>query len=241
MNKANVIPLQWDTDFFGIACAKVIIDSDKIDFEKFYKDVEPFEFVAIQNPQNDVAINKAIGENTKAYLVDVNIQFEKTIKDLESKNTDLSVFEITPSHNISKHVLEQMEINEDDFQFSKFVLDENLRQRNGYQVYNEWIKNSLKKPNKYFITFTDKDLVRAYILFDISDEVATIELVNVDKEYQGGKIASNMIYAIEMFAYEHGAKKIKVGTQLNNTPAMNLYHYLKFKEVSRVSIFHMWK
>ena len=60
----------------------------------------------------------------------------------------------------------------------------NLKKRNGYLVYREWLKNACKDANKYFALLMSKDNVCAYILFNIDNNVGTIELVKVAKEYQ---------------------------------------------------------
>ena len=86
-----------------------------------------------------------------------------------------------------------------------------------------------------------KDNVCAYILFNIDNNVGTIELVKVAKEYQGQHIATSMIESIENFLDDKNITKLRVGTQVNNIPAINLYHSIGFKEISRTSVFHLWK
>lgn len=117
----------------------------------------------------------------------------------------------------------------------------NLKKRNGYLVYSEWLKNACKDANKYFALLMSKDNVCAYILFNIDNNVGTIELVKVAKEYQGQHIATSMIESIEKFLADKNITKLRVGTQVNNIPAINLYHSIGFKEISRTSVFHLWK
>ena len=135
----------------------------------------------------------------------------------------------------------QMIVDESDFEFSKFVCDEEMKERKGYLVYREWIKNSRKEDNRYFEIFSHDNKIGAYVLFNMLNGEGTVEIVKVNRENQGKHIATQMINNIESFLYENGIQKIKVGTQFNNIPAMNLYHFLGFKETSRTSIFHLWK
>lgn len=50
-----------------------------------------------------------------------------------------------------------------------------------------------------------------------------------------------MIESIEKFLADKNITKLRVGTQVNNIPAINLYHSIGFKEMSRTSVFHLWK
>lgn len=71
--------MQWDTEYFGIRCGKAVVYDSDTDFSEFCQDTYEYEFVTIQNIGNNVEVNKQIAINTSAYLVDVNIQFEKEI------------------------------------------------------------------------------------------------------------------------------------------------------------------
>lgn len=237
--KAEIKPLQWDTEYFGIRCDKAVVYDSDTDFSEFCQDTCEYEFVTIQNIGNNVEVNKQIAINTSAYLVDVNIQFEKEIltDNINGSNSCIIMKTVDTPDNIRR----KLTVEKNDFKFSKFVCDDELKKRNGYLVYSEWLKNACKDANKYFALFMSKDNVCAYILFNIDNNVGTIELVKVAKEYQGQHIATSMIESIEKFLADKNITKLRVGTQVNNIPAINLYHSIGFKEISRTSVFHLWK
>ena len=180
--KAEIKPLQWDTEYFGIRCGKAVVNDSDTDFSEFCQDTCEYEFVTIQNIGNNVEVNKQIAINTSAYLVDVNIQFEKEIltDNINGSNSCIIMKTVDTPDNIRR----KLTVEKNDFKFSKFVCDDELKKRNGYLVYREWLKNACKDANKYFALLMSKDNVCAYILFNIDNNIGTIELVKVAKEYQ---------------------------------------------------------
>lgn len=238
MGKVEIKPLHWDTNYFGIKCGKAVVNDSNADFSEFYKDAYEYEFVTIQNIGNNVDVNKQIAINTSAYLVDVNVQFEKTI--LSGNTNESYTCIISETVNTPENITSQLTVEKNDFEFSKFMCDDEFKKRDGYLVYSEWLKNACKEKNKYFALLMDEEDMCAYILFNIAGDVGTIELIKVNKEYQGRHIATSMIESVEKYLADRNIGKLRVGTQINNVPAINLYHRLGFKEISITSVFHLW-
>ena len=241
MKNLNVSPLEWDTDFFGISCGRLVIDAPEVDLRGLLEQLDTYQFVTIQNVGNKVGINKTIAENTQAFLVDINIQFEKDVmrgfSGYTEKHENIAVIK---AKDTDKQIHDKLLVEREDFVFSKFVCDDKLDVRNGYLVYKEWLKNSRNYDNKYFALYYDGNEIGGYILFSIYDGEGTIELVKVNREYKGKGIATEMIRTVENCLKDKGIATVKVGTQLNNIPAINLYHYLGFREISRTSVYHLW-
>jgi len=235
-----ITDMAWDSDFFNMHCGRCILTDLNLNLEALRCDMQEYDFVSIQNVGNKVYINKWIAENTKAYLADINIQFEKEISPKGVSCGESSTFLIVPAKDLDESMKNKLVVNRNDFSFSKFVCDPSFEERNGYLVYQQWLYNSCKDFGKYFILSVGEDGIIAYILFSISEVKATIELVNVDQQYQGQRIASAMIKAVEEYLGSQGVETLFVGTQMNNIPAMNLYHSLGFKEIARTAVFHLW-
>ena len=81
--------LDWDTSFFGLNCAKVILKKEinVEDVNRISEELEKnkIQFATIQNIDNNDNNNYIMNEFDKAFLADVNIQFMKEI-DLKVKN-----------------------------------------------------------------------------------------------------------------------------------------------------------
>ena len=123
--KAEIKPLQWDTEYFGIRCDKAVVYDSDTDFSEFCQDTCEYEFITIQNIGNNVEVNKQIAINTSAYLVDVNIQFEKEIltDNINGSNSCIIMKTVDTPDNIRR----KLTVEKNDFKFSKFVCDDELK------------------------------------------------------------------------------------------------------------------
>lgn len=70
-------------------------------------------------------VNKQIAINTSAYLVDVNIQFEKEIltDNINGSNSCIIMKTVDTPDNIRR----KLTVEKNDFKFSKFVCDDELK------------------------------------------------------------------------------------------------------------------
>ncbi len=240
IKEAIIQTLDWDTQYFGIKCGKIVIPSEGASLINYAKTVAQYDFISIQNCGNNILTNKEIADKTNAYLVDINVQFEKSLK--EKKADEPNFFEIERGMNLEPETIEKLTVEEMDFQFSKFVCDDELKRRNGYLVYKEWLRNARKQENKLYVLLKENGRVCAYTLFSLDDNSKSgkIELIKVDSDHQGQRIGSKMIDTIENYLIDNNYNTLIVGTQVNNIPAINLYHKMGFRETSRTSVFHDW-
>lgn len=236
MSSWHISPLAWDTDYFGIRCGKLVLKSPVPVLDDLEQALSSYDFVTIQNIGNNMQTNCSLGLHTSAYLADINIHFEKTAV---FQNTDERMT-VCPATELREDVRNQLTVEESDFSFSKFVCDPQFAQRKGYLVYEQWLKNACNADNKYFCCYFDGDKLAAFILFSIADDKCTAELVMVKADYRGHRIGSSMLHCIENYAYTHDIHTLCVGTQINNIPAINLYHAMGFRETERTSVYHYW-
>lgn len=241
MSVLEIQPLAWDTDFFGCPCAKAVIDGemDHRDLECLLSASEQYSFLTAVNVADLPCNNRMIGLHTKGYLADINIQFEKKIisggtglpSDLED--------EITADKPWDESVLKMAE---GAYRYSRFYTDPLLKALHGDKVHIKWLENAFEKPDKYFLTVKERDACIGYILFsmDFDSRSARIELISVSSLHRRQEIGGKMIRKLKHFLYGKGIQSIMVGTQLNNTPAVNFYHKCGFSEKSLNSIYHLW-
>lgn len=234
-----VQPLQWDTDYFGIRCGRAILSAatQMQDVARLCGELKDYGFVSIQNAGNDVGVNRMIAQNTPAYLVDINVQFEKLCG---QEAPCAAEYPVTAAALLDEQIRRQLVVEQEDFAYSKFVCDPEMRKRSGYKVYEQWLANAGQFETKYFIYHMDGERLAAYILFNLQRSVLTVELVKVNAAYQGQHIGSDLMNSLEAYALGARCKKLRVGTQLNNIPAINLYHRLGYRDVSRTSVYHYW-
>lgn len=229
--------LQWDTEYFGVSSARIelkgIIDkkSEKV-IIKFCRD---YDFITLSNHDNEKRNNLWIGNKTSAFLADTNIQFLKKIVE-KPKYIDSKA---AVCRGLSKNE-EIINIASKTFNHSRFFNDPMLPQERAKNIYLHWTKSAFNLNDKYFVTVKRDRRVAGYILFSFNEDTSVIELIAVDKRYQGQKVGKSLIYAMESFVLDKGIKKIRVGTQINNILAVQFYSAMGFEYVNCTSIYHLW-
>jgi ribosomal protein S18 acetylase RimI-like enzyme len=227
--------LDWDTKFFGVKSGKIklfkSINTDQLKKLKYL--ITDYQFISIENLNSKTKNTKLLGEETNAFLVDTNVQFEKDLKLQTNNYKDIYIKNSLPKN---KEIL-----NLSKFEHSKFIRDRELFKRGGGKVYYYWLLNSFNKKDKYFAIFkNDNEVINGYILFSYKDDQCIIELISVSDDCRGLGIGSKLVQSVEHFVYNNGYKKIKVGTQTINHGAVNFYHKLGFKQKECHQIYHLW-
>lgn len=229
--------LEWDTEYFGVKSARVNLlgDVDERGQEDILSFCKNYDFVTIANFENRNENNLWIGEKTAAFLTDVNIQFVKELHSLEKHSDDNTyvINNLLPNEEILK-------IAKKSFRYSRFYNDPNLSESKSQNVYLHWTEGAFQKDSKYFVICEREDKIAGFLLFSSEESFVTVELIAVDEAYQAQGVGKALIKAMESFAYDKDINKIKVGTQVNNIPAVQFYSKMGFTYVNCGSIYHIW-
>jgi GNAT superfamily N-acetyltransferase len=227
--------LQWDTEFFGVSCAKAILHKpvSRLEWKGLLERFRNYQFISIQNLNSVPANALLIGKDTTAFLADVNIQFIKKIEAPAIMPESISIYQAMKR--------DERVVNMADFPFSKFTEDPELAKRGGAEVYRQWLINSFEKQNKFYAVAEEKNgKIEGYLLHSYSDRTCIIELVAVSSKRAKGGIGTKLFGAIEHSAYKRGCSEIKVGTQVRNVGAINFYHKVGCKQVGCHQVYHLW-
>ncbi|KZE38891.1 GCN5 family acetyltransferase [Bhargavaea cecembensis] len=229
------INLNWDTDFFGVNCAKATLHRPLTlsEWKKLKTKFIDYQFISIMNKNSEPTNAKLIGKETSAFLADVNIQFMKEIVSQVPMPEHISIQQALKRND------EIIELA--DFQFSRFIEDPELAIRGGREIYREWIKNSFGKLDKYFAISKDTTgKINGFLLFSYKGNDCVIELIAVSKESTKGGTGTSLFKAVEYEAYQKDCDKIIVGTQVRNSNAINFYQKVGCKQVGSHQVFHYW-
>lgn len=237
-NKYEIKKLEWDTDFFGVNSAKVILNNDinKKDIDEIIKYLKDnnYVFITIQNRNNNDNNNYILKDLNNIFIADVNIQFTKKI-DVNIKNDVDNKISI---QNNVPYIEDIEKIASTSFIYSRFTNDKNLR--NGDKVYCKWVSNSFQNQDKYFALYKENNNITGFLLFSLENESLVIELIAVDSKLKHKGIGKKLINSIEVFSKNNNIKNINVGTQVNNINAQNFYINCGFKHKENHSIYHLW-
>lgn len=233
----ELIPLKWDSEYFGIKSARIKLNGviNQQEQDEIIEICNRFRFVTISNNNNNEENNHWLGSRTISFLSDVNIQFIKLLVERPvfiDENTNIKNY-----LSIDKKIIS---IARNSFKYSRFFNDPNIQKDKAKNIYVEWTKSSFKLKNKYFAISKRNNMTIGYCLFTFEGDTINIELIAVDKSYQGQRVGKSLINSVESFSFDHGFKKIKVGTQLNNFSAIQFYINLGFNLMSHTSTYHLW-
>ncbi|MFL2143619.1 GNAT family N-acetyltransferase [Ruoffia sp. FAM 20857] len=237
MSKKYLIEkLEWDTNYFGVDSAIIKLYDTLLEEEQdnLVQISKEFNFVTIANICNNPLNNQWINTKTPSIMVDINIQFEKEI--LDKNKNDKNIF----VKNQLENNVQLLKLAENSFNYSRFMNDPYLNKEKARKIYYNWTLNSFRKDNKYFVYYKDEESIYGFILFSMDKLSATVELIAVDENYRGKNLGTRLIKALENYVLEQKKYRIKVGTQINNIPAINFYINNKFKMKSISSTYHLW-
>lgn len=239
VEKYTLRELKWDTSYFGVKCGKIdffenIEEKEFIEINKFIKDKK---FITITNSRGNHINNYLIGNLTKAYITDINIQLEKKVFKIEDIGEDLLNLSIENKKRFDKKIID---LSENIFLNSRFFNDPNINKKVANGVYKNWVNNSFDKENKYFITYID-DYLKGFLIFSILEDSAVIELISVDSNFRKVGIGKKLIASLNNFLYRKDIKNILVGTQVENINAINFYKSCGCKIKDLKYIYHLWK
>jgi GNAT superfamily N-acetyltransferase len=234
----SIIDLPWDSNFFGLTCKKVIIDSelneDAINNLKVELENIPLAYIMSDSIHHSSFLLSNLG---KCFLVDTAISFQIDLNEEMFSKKDTKIIDCSKLSTFQIETIQKISSN--SFIESRFYKDPFIRNDKADKLYHEWLKNSIDVlSNKILL---DDDL--GFILFneDTKRRVIEIELLAVEANSRGKGIAFKMISALIAYASKKSSGyKVTVETQVDNIPAMNLYIKSNFKIIKVRYIYHRW-
>jgi dTDP-4-amino-4,6-dideoxy-D-galactose acyltransferase len=234
----SIVPLDWDSQFFGYPVAKISFGKDGADkLENVFQQInsENIRLTYLFVNPDDREINRFI-EGKGCLLADQKVVFAKTTEKHFNFKNKIIEFQET---EINEKILSLALISGI---WSRFRIDKNFVNNEFERLYTEWLSNSINKTIalKTLVAIQETDFVGITTLGEKSD-YADIGLVAVDENHRGQGIGYDLIHTADNTAFNLGYEKIKVVTQLKNNEACNLYKKCNFHVESITNIYHYWK
>lgn len=236
--------LEWDTNYFGVKSARVAL-KDKINKNEWVKIrnlIVENDFVVIDNINNDSTNNFFISNLSGVFLTDINFQFIKRIKyDEDIKYIENNKIIVKNNMKYNKQIVD---ISKNSYKYSRFFNDPFLDKGKAENIYSHWVESSFLNENKYFLCYNEDTNILGYVLFSIYNESkkAIIELISVSENLKNEKIGTRMMYCLENYLINNFSEVeiLQVGTQSNNTKAINFYIKNGFRVKELRSVYHYW-
>ena len=229
--------LDWDTDFFGIKCGRIILsDNEILDRETLVN--SKFDFITILNLNNNQRINENIASSYRIHLADIRVKLNMEIDEKQFFFCD----DLSECEDLENGIFDQLVLISDlSFHISRFSKDKYLDQKKVKKMYRIWIKKAiLEEDKKVYYTQLDNK-VTSFIVLSVNNKSLDIELIATAPGYYHRGFAEALINKAYLLAEQMKISRIKVTTQADNIAAMNLYTRKGFVLISVDTIYHYHK
>lgn len=181
-------------------------------------------------------------ENSGYNLMDSIITLKKKLTlDSEIKdniNCDIKLLDEADIDNVTK-------IIDNLYSYGRFFVDEKLDKENVNELYKQWITNEIKNSDVDVIGINKNNKLIGFMsckykVNDIKELEGVINLVGIDKLYQGIGIGKELMNSVLNYLKNKNIGIVNVGTQINNIAAINFYISNGFSVVGSVNSLHKW-
>lgn len=160
--------------------------------------------------------------------VDTKLTFQKELKQIHGE-TEVQKWE-------EELVPELVDLAFLSGSFSRFKLDNRLKNGEFESLYNIWIQKAWE--GKQILSAPE---LAGMVTVDSEKEMGKIGLIAVSEKHQGKGWGKKLVKAAESKALINGAQFMQIPTQEQNIPACNLYTSLGYSIIDKVYIYHWWK
>lgn len=229
----GIIPLDWDSEFFGLRIAKAVVSSEKdvVTLTQRARNLRKhFDLIYIfSEPVIDIPF-----ENAR--LVDSKVVFST---DHLREYEDCPAIVLWESPDVTDSLVSLALVS--GRRYSRFKTDFRLPAGSYERLYTRWIEQSVNKSIATEVfCYLMEGRPRGLLTLDRKNELSTIGLVAVDEECQHQGIGTGLIRQAVSYVHKHGGERISVATQLDNKPACQLYSKCGFSLESVTKIWHWW-
>lgn len=236
MNNSSYIldRLEWDSKYFNLKVysLELVDELTNQSWDSIKREIYNYDLIYIKNPTYLRKNSELISKNTNAVLYDTNISFELS---------NFSTFKNGNDENIHQSFLNTWKIdNNFHFPYSRFVKDKRLNNIIGEKIYDNLLLNSIIDKTKKTLFYVIKNQLIGYLIYKLSKNKISIELLAIDDDYKRLMIGSKLISNLVELAKIYDVTNITVGTQISNVGAINFYIKNNFRVKSSFDIYHLW-
>lgn len=215
---------QFDSDILGFKVAKItglvsakyVIDMIE-DLRK-----NSITYATYRLPSNKFSIIQELEKNN-FIIVDgiIALELNNLTKTKQMNQSslirDAQISDINNLKNIAKTVFTQ----------NRFFSDPLIAKNRASRIYTTWTENSVKKINAdKVLVYSEKNTIKGFISLQ---KKGHIDLLAVNKNYQGQGIAKKLIYSSFAYFKQWEVEKLQIETLITNIPALRAYISCGFK------------
>lgn len=236
--------LEWDTNFFGIKIARILID-------KLQKEImaEINEWCQNNNirclyflADSYDELTLRIAEQNRFHFVDtrMTMQYRKglSVRQQRTPNEFNGIIRSVHKEDISY----LKNISRDMFRTTRFYFDSNFPRHQCDNLYSLWIELSCKGYADIVFVADAGNVIHGFISCHLNrkNHTGSIGLAGVYRKSGGRGIGTALVARAISWLEEHGVNEVTVVTQGRNIPAQRLYQSCGFLTRDMALWFHKW-
>ncbi len=229
--------LEWDSDFFGYKVAKIsknfINEKNYVGFLQTLKD----SGVKFAQYTSEVELSTELSLNP-FYLIKLVVSRVPIIKKMENIYSFHENIELYNKDYPEKELIELAQLAGSQGRFGN---DENIPAEKYYELFKNWIINSVNKTlaTDVLVYRIDGKII-GFITIKVDGEKGSAPLLAVNRDYEGIGISFALMRAAETQLVKHGCTSVMSGTQDLNQKALKVFQRYGFKFQKTEYIYHLW-
>ncbi len=234
MDTFTIKPLDWDTEFFGVSCARVALSEALTEqgADDLLQQVSKYGFVTIENTCGAFINDFYIGNKSTAYITDCSVTLKKKTQAYSDDTFSETGIRLATEEDLPWLA----EIAGAAFINSRFYNDPCITPEQVSGMYTSWVKNAFCDENKTIFVTEEKN---GFLIYLQNGDQAHINLIAAGGANRKKGVGTALVKYADNYAFSNGCEDFFVGTQATNIPAINLYIKCGFKLFKTTRIYHL--
>lgn len=234
-------PLPWDTDFFGVATARV--SAGRLQAGALGRALDQCRAAGVQvlyylAPSDDDG-SVRLAEQAGFHLVDIRVTLEWQARAQPAAPVPDG---LTIRDQRAEDLPALQAIAASSYQLSRFYYDGRFPRERCDALYAEWIARSSRAVGERVLVAERQGAVAGFLSADYApaEQAGQIGLVGISADARGLGIGHVLVQAAQRWFHEQGARRVSVVTQGRNIAAQRLYQRCGFVTGAVQLWYHKW-
>lgn len=223
--------LTWDSDFFELNVGEVIFKKEKL------LNNYTFDLIYIKS-NSDFELNISNYINT---LSETKILYSKKLNANSNSNSNVNL-KIQSFLETNYDIEDLYLLAFESGKFSRFKLDENIKNVKFEALYKKWIDNSVSLEFATdILLYQINNQTIGFLSYKIYNNFVNVGLFSVLPNHQGKGVGKCLLNQLESILANKNIHEIQIPTQLENIAACHFYDKVGYKIKETTYLKHYWK
>lgn len=242
--------LNWDSECFGYEVGTTFLGTSPFGYDEFIEESKGYRLVYVFSKIELAHLPFGLKKVDEKITLVNSLQppltghqrHRETIKGQSPIGTifglDEVEFRLETVNNFNQAFIDLALISGE---YSRFKIDERLRNREYEKLYRFWAWKALEKDDKGFVFVKDGEVQGMITFTPPLDGITKISLLAVRPNSRNWGIGSALLNRVLASGQASGGSALSVTTQRRNIAAMLLYQKAGFEIVDNCTVYHWWR